>query len=481
MKLRKNFLWGGATAANQYEGAYKEDGKGLTINDVEMGAIHGQTRQIHATIQNDAYYPSHEAVDFYHRYEEDIALFAEMGFKSLRISISWARIFPNGDEAEPNEKGLDFYDKVFDELLRYGIEPVVTLHHFELPLSLVKKYGAWRNRKLVDLAVKYAKTVMERYKNKVTYWITFNEINALFISDQPWHMAGILYQEGENKTNTMLQAAHHQLMTSALTVIEGKKINPNFQFGCMLLYPCTYAATCNPLDQVLAREKLLPTYYFGDIHVRGCYTNNCLAYIESLGGKVEFALGDEAILAEGTVDYISFSYYFSAIEGNSDEIEIVEGNLSSGGKNPYLETTEWGWQIDPVGLRTSLNNLYDRYQIPLFIVENGLGALDTRNEDGSIEDDYRIDYLAQHIRALKDAVEKDHVDLLGYTVWGPIDIVSAGTGEMRKRYGFIYVDKDDDGQGTLNRTKKKSFEWYKEVIATNGESLRSEKAVYTIG
>ncbi|EOH91203.1 hypothetical protein I588_05098 [Enterococcus pallens ATCC BAA-351] len=475
MKLRKDFLWGGATAANQYEGAYLEDDKGLTINDVEMGSEHGKAREIHSAIQSGSYYPSHEAVDFYHRYKEDIALFAEMGFKSLRISISWARIFPNGDDAEPNEKGLNFYDRVFDELLKHGIEPVVTLHHFELPLNLVKQYGAWRNRKLIDLAVKYAQTVMERYKDKVKYWITFNEINALFISSQPWHMAGIIYQENEDRVKTMLQAAHHQLLASALTVIEGKKINPNFQFGCMLLYPCTYAATCHPNDQIKAREKMLATYYFGDVHIRGKYTNNCLAYIDSLNGSIDFEPNDESILSQGTVDYLSFSYYFSAIEGISEEIEMAEGNLSSGGRNPFLETTEWGWQIDPVGLRNSLNNLYDRYQIPLFIVENGIGALDLVEEDGTIQDDYRIDYLARHIKALKDAVEKDYVDLLGYTVWGPIDIVSAGTGEMRKRYGFIYVDKDDEGNGTLNRSKKKSFDWYKTLIKTNGDLLDLEQ------
>lgn len=474
MKLRDDFLWGGATAANQYEGAYLEDGKGLTINDVELGAEHGKKRLIHQTVQANNYYPSHVAVDFYHRYEEDIALFAEMGFKSLRISISWARIFPNGDDLEPNERGLAFYDRVFDELLSYGIEPIVTLHHFELPLNLVEKYGAWRNRKLVDLAVRYAQTVMERYKDKVKYWITFNEINALFISSQPWHMAGIIYQEDENRMNTMFQAAHHQLVASAKTVIEGKKINPSFKFGCMLLYPCTYAATCHPNDQIKAREKMLATYYFGDVHIRGKYTNNCLAYTEALNGTIDFEPGDAALLAQGTVDYLSFSYYFSAIEGISEEIEMAEGNLSSGGKNPFLETTEWGWQIDPVGLRNSLNSLYDRYQIPLFIVENGMGALDTIEKDGTINDDYRIDYLAQHIKALKDAVEQDHVDLLGYTVWGPIDIISAGTGEMRKRYGFIYVDKDDDGHGSLNRSKKKSFEWFKKVIATNGESVELE-------
>ncbi|MBP2058816.1 6-phospho-beta-glucosidase [Lactobacillus colini] len=469
-KLRKDFLWGGATAANQFEGAYNIDGKGLTINDVELGASHGQTRQILDPIINSKYYPSHEAVDFYHHYKEDIKLMAEMGFKSFRMSISWARIFPNGDDAIPNEAGLEFYDKVFDELRKYKIEPVVTLHHFELPLNLVKKYGAWRSRKLVDLAVRYAKLVMNRYKNKVKYWMTFNEINSLFISDQPWHMAGIIYKKGENKADTMLQAAHHQLLASALTVIEGKKINPNFKIGCMLLYPCTYAATCRPEDQICARNKLLSTYYFGDVQVRGRYTNTCTSYINQIQGTFKTEPGDDAILAAGVVDFIGFSYYFSAIEG-IEKIDQAEGNLSTGGRNPYLKLTDWGWQTDPIGLRNSLNALYDRYQKPLFIVENGLGAKDKINSDGTINDDYRISYLRDHIKAMIDAVDIDNVDLIGYETWGPIDLISAGTGEMRKRYGFIYVDRNDNGQGSFKRIPKASFYWYKQVIASNGNRL----------
>ena len=472
MQLRSNFLWGGATAANQLEGGYLQGGKGLTINDVERGASHGKKRLIDEEIHSEAYYPSHEAIDFYHHYKEDIALFAQMGFKSFRLSISWARIFPNGDDEQPNEAGLQFYDDVLDELLKYGIEPVVTLHHFELPLQLVKKYGAWRNRKLVDLAVRYASVVMKRYKDKVKYWLTFNEINALFISEAPWHMAGIIYQENEDKKQVMLQAAHHQLLASALTIIEGKKINSAFQFGCMLLYPCTYAATCRPEDQIIVRDKLLSTYYFADVHVRGRYTNTCQSYIESLGKSLVIPKEDAQILAQGTVDFISFSYYFSSIEGK-DDITILEGNLSSGGKNPYLKTTEWDWQIDPLGLRISLNQLYDRYQIPLFIVENGIGALDKIEENGEIIDDYRIAYLRDHIVAMMDAVEIDGVDLLGYQVWGPIDIISAGTGEMRKRYGMIYVDKNDGGQGSLKRSRKKSFDWYKSVIQSNGANLKA--------
>lgn len=468
--LAENFLWGGATAANQVEGAYLEGGKGLSIADVEQGSQVGVPREIHEDVHPGAYYPSHEAVDFYHHYKEDIALFAEMGFKCYRMSIAWTSIFPNGDDEQPNEAGLKFYDDVFDELHKYGIEPVVTLHHYEMPLNLVKKYGSWRNRKLVDLAVRYARTVLERYKDKVRYWITFNEINALFISPRPWHQAGLLFAEGENEADVRLQAAHHQLLASALTVAEGRKISPDFRFGCMLLYPVTYAYTCRPEDQVEARNEMLKTYYFGDVQVRGYYSNTCRTCMERMNGSFEQEPEDAKILKEGTVDFIGFSYYFSST-ASVEPLEELFGNIAKGGKNPYLKATAWGWQIDPVGLRVSLNNLYDRYQKPLFIVENGMGALDQIEEDGSIQDDYRIEYLREHIKAFEEAVEKDHVDLMGYTPWGCIDLVSAGTGEMRKRYGFIYVDKDDEGKGTLERKRKNSFYWYQKVIRSNGEKL----------
>lgn len=468
--MRKNFLWGGATAANQYEGAYNVDGKGLSIADVERGSVKGVPRIIDDQVVAGVHYPSHEATDFYHHYKEDIALFAEMGFKAYRMSIAWTRIFPNGDDAEPNEAGLKFYDDVFDELHKYGIEPVVTLHHYEMPLNLVTKYGAWRNRALVDLAVRYAKVVFERYKDKVKYWMTFNEINALLISPRPWHQAGIVYREDEKEADVKLQTAHHQLLASALTVAEGHKINPDFQIGCMQIYPLTYAYTCKPIDQVLTRNKMLRTYYMSDVQVRGYYTNTCTAFQKSIGGKFMMEPGDEVILKNGTVDFIGFSYYFSQVESDEPLMELV-GNVAKGGKNPYLEITEWGWQIDPVGLRTALNNLYDRYQKPLFIVENGMGAIDELTEDGKIHDDYRIFYLQQHLSAMKDAVDIDGVDLIGYTMWGCTDLVSAGTGELRKRYGFIYVDMDDEGKGTGKRLKKDSFDWYKKVIATNGEDL----------
>lgn len=468
--MNKDFLWGGATAANQYEGGYKEGGRGLSINDVEMGASHGKKREIHDSIQPGVYYPSHNATDFYHHYKEDIALMAEMGFKVYRMSIAWSRIFPSGDDQIPSEAGLKFYDDVFDELKKYNIEPMVTLHHFELPLALVHKYGAWRSRELIDLSVRYAKTVFERYKNKVTYWITFNEINSLFIAKTPWHQAGIIYGEDENRVDVMFQAAHYQLVASAKTIIEGRKVNPDFKFGNMILYNCCYAMSCNPIDQMMVHDNLLPIYYFSDVQVRGYYTNTCKAYQKKMDAHFEIEEGDLDLLKEGTVDYYTFSYYSSLVEGvNVDR--SADGNLLDGGRNPFLEATDWGWQIDPLGLRISLNLIYDRYQIPLFISENGMGAIDEPDENGYVEDDYRIDYLRKHVKAVKDAVEIDFVDCFGYAWWGPLDIVSAGTGEMRKRYGFVYIDVDDDGKGSFKRTRKKSFFYYHDVIESNAEKI----------
>ncbi|CVI70968.1 Aryl-phospho-beta-D-glucosidase BglH [Clostridiales bacterium CHKCI001] len=473
MKLTKKFLWGGATAANQFEGGYNEGGRGLSINDVHKGGNRNTPRVIHAHIHEGEYYPSHIAVDFYHRYKEDIALLAEMGFKCFRMSISWSRIFPRGDEEKPNEEGLRFYDNVFDELLKYGIEPVVTISHYETPLVLVQEYGSWRNRKMIGFFQNYCQTLFRRYRGKVKYWMTFNEVNCILGNANPYLQAGINFKPGENQIDVKLQASHYMMVASALAVSDCHKIDPDAKIGCMLLYPTTYAATCAPEDQLLAREAMDMTYYFGDVFVRGKYTNVCTAYQEKTGGSFTVEPEDADILAAGTVDYIGFSYYSSRIEG-AHVTEYTGGNMMRGGKNPYLNTSEWGWQTDPIGLRMALNNLYDRYQIPLFIVENGLGAVDQVESDGSIIDNYRIDYLAQHIQAFKDAVEIDHVDLMGYTPWGPIDIVSAGTGEMKKRYGFVYVDKDDEGNGTLNRSRKKSFYWYKKVIATNGEDLSNE-------
>ena len=465
MKIKDNFLWGGATAANQYEGAYREDGKGLSIADVEMGSSHGVPREIHDRVQSGCYYPSHEGIDFYHHYQEDIALFAKMGFKCFRMSINWPRIFPNGDEYEPNQAGLEFYDRVFAELAKYQIEPIVTLSHYETPLYLVQKYGSWRNRKLIDFFERFCEVIFTRYREQVRYWMTFNEINEVMNQEMPYHQAGIIYQPGENHGDVKLQVSHHLMIASAKAVILGHRINPEFKIGCMLQYPMTYGATCRPQDELAKRLSMLPNFYYSDVMVRGHYTNTCRAQAKRLNGNFITIKGDEEILQAGKVDYIAISYYFSSIASYSKDSEIKVTR-----DNPYLSVNDWNWPIDPLGLRLSLNELYDRYQVPLFVVENGLGAIDEIEEDGTINDDYRIAYIRDHLEALKEAI-KDGVDLIGYTYWGPIDIVSAGTGEMKKRYGFIYVDKDNQGHGTLKRSKKKSFEWFKKVIASNGDDL----------
>ena len=464
MNMREDFLWGGATAANQYEGAYLKDGKGLSIADVEMGSRHGVPREVHNSVKEGKYYPSHEAVDFYHRYSEDIELFSEIGFNCFRMSINWPRIFPNGDEMEPNEKGLKFYDKVFDELLSKGIQPVVTLSHYETPLNLVQKYGSWRNRKLIGFFERFCEVVFDRYKNKVKYWMTFNEINETMNQKEPYHQAGILYKEGENHNEVKVIASHNMFLASAKAVIIGHKINPNFKIGCMLQYPTTYSKTCKPNDVLAQRFHMMPNYYYTDVMCKGYYTALCKAQLKRLNTSLVMEEGDEEILKEGKVDYIAFSYYFSSIASSEDGEKILVER-----SNPYVERNDWDWPIDPIGLRIALNELYDRYELPLFIVENGLGSIDNVEEDGRIKDTYRIEFLSSHIEEMKKAIELDYVDVIGYTCWGPIDIVSVGTGEMRKRYGFIYVDKDDDGNGTLKRLKKDSFNWYKKVITTNGK------------
>ncbi|MEC2057700.1 6-phospho-beta-glucosidase [Peribacillus psychrosaccharolyticus] len=473
MAFPKGFLWGGAIAANQAEGAHLADGKGLTTVDllptgkkrfdIMFGNLHS-----YEPLEGE-FYPSHEAIDFYHRYKEDIALFAEMGFKALRLSISWARIFPNGDDAEPNEAGLQFYDDVFDELLKHGIEPVVTIAHFDVPVNLVKNYGSWRNRKLVTFFEIYATTLFKRYKDKVRYWMTFNEINMLL--HLPFVGAGLVFEEGENQKQVKYQAAHHQLVASALAVKAGHEIIPDVKIGCMLAAGQTYPYSCDPEDVFEAMEKDRDSFFFIDVQSRGQYPGYAKRFFKDNNLKIEMEEQDEALLKNNTVDYIGFSYYASRTTSTDPEInKMTSGNVFGSIENPYLEKSEWGWTIDPKGFRITANQLYDRYQKPLFVVENGLGAVDIPAEDGEINDNYRIEYLRKHVAEMSEAIE-DGVEIIGYTSWGPIDLVSASTGEMRKRYGYIYVDKDNEGNGTLNRSKKKSFNWYKEVIETNGEKL----------
>ena len=468
-KFPKNFLWGGAVAANQLEGAWNIDGKGISTADCMTAGSRDKAREYTDGILEGKYYPNHQGIDFYHHYKEDIALFAEMGFKCFRTSIAWTRIFPEGDEELPNELGLKFYDDLFDECLKYGMQPVVTISHYETPYNLVKKYGSWRNRKMIDFYIRFCDVIFHRYKDKVKYWMTFNEINCLAL--HPHIPTGIRINKEENRDQVIFQAAHYQFVASAKAVLLGHEINPEFKIGMMMLYPLTYAETCNPEDVVLSMKAMDLHYYFSDVQVRGYYSRNALRSLMKKNVHLEITEEDKQILKRGTVDYIGFSYYMSMVVSTNDHRETVSGNMTKSVRNPYLKASDWGWQIDPVGLRISLNYLYERYQKPLFIVENGLGAYDKVNEDGSIHDDYRIAYLKAHIEQMSVAINEDGVDLIGYTPWGCIDLVSASTGEMEKRYGFIYVDRDNEGRGSLKRSKKDSFFWFKKVIESNGSEL----------
>ncbi len=473
--LPKDFLWGGATAANQCEGGYLEGGKGLGTVDVipwgeDRRAVMLGVRD-YRTLPEDAYYPSHEAIDMYHHWKEDVALMAEMGFRCYRFSFAWSRIFPTGEEEEPNEEGMKFYEDMIDEMLAAGIQPVVTICHFDVPLHLEQKYGSWKNRKLIDAYLRYCEAIFRRFRDKVTYWMTFNEINMLM--HLPFMGAGISIREGENELQVKYQAAHNELVASAMATKLAHEINPDFRIGCMLAAGQFYPYSCNPADVWDALSKDRNNYFFIDVQSRGAYPSYAKKFLERNGIVLEMEPEDERILRENTVDFVAFSYYASRLTSADPNAGVsTGGNVIKSLRNPHLQASEWGWQIDPLGLRITMNSLYDRYQKPLFIVENGLGAVDRVEEDGSIQDDYRIAYLEAHIKEMMKAVEEDGVELIGYTPWGWIDLVSASTGEMKKRYGFVYVDKDNAGNGTLERRRKKSFEWYKKVIATNGECLK---------
>ena len=460
----EGFFWGGATAANQFEGGWDADGKGPSV--IDQLTCSRDFAERFAGVGD--YHPSHIGIDFYNRYKEDIALFAEMGFRMFRMSIAWTRIFPNGDELEPNEAGLAFYDDVFDELAKYGIEPLVTISHFEMPQYLVDHYGGWKNRKLIGFFERYATTLFERYQGKVNYWLTFNEINmATFL---PQISIGSKAEAGENQEEIMYQALHHQFVASALATKAARAIDPDNRIGCMIAYAPVYPLSAKPEDVWSAQRKEEEKLFFSDVHARGYYSPSKLAYLATKGINVTFEQGDEEILAAHTVDFISFSYYASSAASFAQSGVPGEGNALMGEKNPYLAESEWGWQVDPLGLRVALNTFHSRYQLPLMVVENGLGAVD-EIVDGKIHDDYRISYLRDHVKAMRDAIVLDGVDLVAYTSWGCIDLVSAGTGEMAKRYGYIYVDRNNDGSGSLDRLKKNSFYWYQKAIASNGEDL----------
>ena len=458
-----DFLWGGAVAANQVEGAWLEDGKGLSTSDVQPQGVFGPVVE---RVAGDSGIKD-VAIDFYHRYPEDIKLFAEMGFSCLRVSIAWTRIFPNGDEQTPNEAGLAFYDRLFDELATHDITPLVTLSHYEMPWGLVKQYGGWGSRQTITFFERYARTVFARYREKVKLWLTFNEINMSLHAP----MTGVGLPETSSK-GEVYQAIHHQLVASALAVKACHEIIPDAKIGNMLLGGLMYPLTCRPEDVLEALQENRAWQFFGDVQCRGAYPGYMLRFFRDSGIQIDITDADREAL-KSTVDFISFSYYMTGCVTTDEELnKQARGNILSMVPNPHLASSEWGWQIDPVGLRTLLNVLWDRYQKPLFIVENGLGAKDKPDADGMVQDDYRISYLNDHLVQVREAID-DGVEVMGYTSWGPIDLVSASKAELSKRYGFIYVDRDDSGKGTLARSRKKSFYWYKEVIATKGASLKA--------
>lgn len=479
----KDFLWGGATAANQCEGGYLDDGKLDSSSDHLTAGSHTTPRQFKMEITPDFFFPSHVAIDHYHRYEEDIALFAEMGFNVYRLSINWARIFPNGDDEKPNQAGLDHYRKVFETCKKYGIEPLVTMSHYETPFALTRKYNGWADRRVIGFFTKYSETILREYKDLVKYWLTFNEINVLASFSSGSLMGGGILPESENMfdmttkesdehRNLRYQGLHHQFVASALTVKKAHEINPDFMVGCMIAGSISYPYSCNP-DDVLKNQQFMQMGNFlcGDVMVRGSYPGFARRFFRDNNITLVEQPEDAKILKEGTVDMYTFSYYATGTQTTDPEILAkLSGNMFFGAPNPYIKASDWGWGIDAKGLRHYLNEVYDRYQIPLMIVENGLGAVDKVEADGSIHDPYRISYLREHIITMREAIE-DGVDLRGFTPWGCIDLVSAGTGEMKKRYGFIYVDRDDQGNGTLNRSRKDSFFWYKKVIASQGTDL----------
>lgn len=488
MPFPPTFFWGGAVAANQCEGAWNVDGRGPTERDMATGGtadtprLHtyrlpdGQEgavpvwddipRGAHLAVLNGYLYPNHDGIDFYHRYKEDIALFAEMGFKMFRMSISWSRIFPKGIEEEPNQAGLDFYRDIFKELRAHGIEPLVTMWHFDTPLYLDEHFGGWENRKVIDYFERYAKTILSEYKGLVTYWITFNEINNTirFSHISSGDVDDAVYQRA-------YQHLHNKFVASARAVKLARQIDPSYRVGCMLSSATTYPYTCDPADVLANRYSWEQNvFYCADVQCRGAYPPFAKRLWEEHDVHLDATEQDAIDLAEGTVDTYTFSYYSSSTVTTHEGAEMAKGNYITGAKNPYLDYTAWNWSLDPKGLRYYAETLYDRYRLPMIIVENGLGAYDTLEEDGAVHDPYRIEYLREHIKEMEVAI--DHgVDLIGYTTWGCIDLVSASTGEMRKRYGFIYVDKNDDGTGTYERYRKDSFEWYRKVIASNGADL----------
>ena len=469
----EDFLWGGAIAANQAEGAWREDGKGPSIADIEilpeeysrlgtLGFSHTADEVEAAITDTEGYYPRRYGIDFFHTFKQDLALMHEMGFRCFRTSFNWTRIFPNGDDPEPCEAGLAFYDRLIDTMRRYGIEPVMTISHYEMPTRLVTAYDGWADRRVLGHFLRLCRVLFEHYHDRVRYWIPFNQINSLGGWGE-FASLGLVNDRFPDRVAATYQALHNQFVASAEAVRIGHEVDPTLQIGMMLGDDRRYAATCKPSDQLCAYQQMqMSDYFYCDVLLRGGYPGYAKRFFAERGISFVVTEEDARVLAENPADFLSFSYYATRVADPSC--------FEVGADNPYLEKSIWGWAIDPTGFRISLNDYWDRYRKPLFIAENGLGALDEVTEDGQVHDQYRIDYLRAHIEAMREAV-RDGVEVFGYASWGPIDIVSCSQGAMSKGYGYIYVDRADRGNGTGRRIKKDSFAWYQHVIATNGADL----------
>lgn len=476
MKLEDHFLWGGSLAANQIEGSWNIDGKGPGIMDYVTSGTYQKEREVTDGIESDKFYPSHTGIDFYHHYQEDIKLLAELGLKALRISVDWSRIFPLGDKKYPNQKGLEFYHHVVDTLLLYNIEPIITLYHYEMPMNIVKKYNSWMSRQTIDLYLHFCKAVMSSFQGKVKYWVTFNEMNHIDPQTKnsdlfTYMITGIKYSKMHNPKQMLASMSYHMVLASVKAVALAHEIDSANKVGCVFGLTPVYPRNCHPMNVMNAFKEMEKDYYQIDAMVNGKFPDYKIAEYQKLGIEIDINEADQNSFSLGKLDFIGINYYMSSVaryEGDDEQEDALFGGV----QNPYLKTSEWGWAIDGIGLRYILNYTYHKYGIPILITENGLGAVDQKDEHGDIQDDYRIAYLQEHISAMKQAIEEDNVECIGYLTWAPIDLVSLTTGEMKKRYGFIYVDKHDDGSGDLSRYKKKSFYWFQDVIQTNARQLK---------
>lgn len=473
--LRDDFLWGGAIAANQAEGAWKEGGKGWCLADINRyegdlpPALRGNGEVDRAYVERamsepDDLYPKRRGIDFYHTYPDDLRLLAGTGMNSFRTSINWSRIFPNGDDPEPNEEGLAFYDRLIDCMIANGLEPMITMSHYEMPLNLALSYGGWADRRLVDLFVRYGQVLLDRFGDRVKKWIVVNQINM--IVHESFNHLGILSDGVDNLLEAKYQGLHNELVACARITRYAHERHPGCDVGMMFCSNLTYPASTDPEDQLWNMRHNQMEYFVGDVMVRGRYPGYALRWFDEKGVSVRFEPEDERDLREGTVDFVSLSYYYTRLSGREACLSSDLGQVP----NPSLPVSDWGWAIDPVGLRIALNEYWDRYQLPIYITENGIGAYDTVEEDGSVHDPYRIDYLRAHVEQMIEAV-RDGVDVRGYYPWGPIDLISCSSSEIEKRYGFVYVDYDNSGAGTGLRTKKDSYYWYQRVVSSNGHDL----------